>query len=305
MFPKHLASPILAALLAAGSAIGQDLAPRAYTIAPSGVNAVTLSAAFSTGKILFDPSVPVTDASSSIQTPILSAFHTFGFLGRSANILVALPYAVGNFSGSVAGTFLEAYRSGLADSRVRFSVNLYGAQAMSPREYVKWHERSLVGVSLTVSVPSGQYDRAKLVNIGSDRWGFKPEIGFTRRRGHWAVDFYGGAWLFTANNSYYPGTFSRSQAPFLNGEGHVGYYLGLRAWASFDANFWNGGRTTVNGVEGNDRQRNSRMGGTVSLPFGQHHSVKVSYSRGAYVTIGGAYQTVNIGWQYSWIGKPW
>jgi len=300
---RNCSSLLLTLLTLAARA--QDLAPRAYVITPTDSNAITVSAAINTGQILFDPSVPVTGASATIETPILSAFHSFGLWGRSANILVAVPYAVGNFEGTVGGDFLQAYRSGIADSRVRFAINLHGGRAMAPREYVKWHERSLIGVSLTVAVPTGQYDSAKLVNIGANRWGIKPEIGFTRRRGHWAIDWYAGAWFFTENNSYYPGTNRRSQAPFFNGEAHVGYYLGLRAWASFDANFWNGGRTRVNGVEGNDSQRNSRIGGTISLPFGKHQTVKFSYSHGAYVTIGGDFNSINVGWQYSWLGKPW
>ena len=293
------------ALMAAASAQAQDLAPRAYVITPNGLSAVTVSSAFNTGKILFDPSVPVQDANATIAAPVLSAYHSFGFLGRSANLLASLPYAVGNFEGTVAGTFLQAYRSGLADSRVRFAINLHGGKAMSPGEYVKWHERSLVGASLTVLIPTGQYDSAKLVNIGANRWGIKPEVGFTRRRGHWAVDGYAGAWFFTGNDSYYPGANHRTQAPFLSGEAHLGYYLGLRAWASVDANFWDGGRTSVNGIEANDKQRNSRVGGTISLPFGKHQSLKFSYSHGAYVTIGGAFNNFNAAWQYSWLGKPW
>jgi len=297
-------SLLLLLLLAAGAGRAQDLTPRAYVITPTSSNAVVLSAAFNTGKILFDPSLPVADASATIQAEILSIYHSFSLLGRSANIVASLPYARGDFSGTIQDTYLSAYRSGLSDMRVRLSVNLRGGPAMSPREYVRWQEKGLIGASLTVVVPSGQYDPAKLLNIGAHRWALKPEVGFTRRRGRWAVDWYAGVWFFTPNDQYFRGDRSRTQAPIYSGEAHVGYYLKPRLWASFDANFWNGGRNTVGGVANGDSQRNSRIGGTASVPINRHHSVKFSYSRGAYVTIGGAFQAVNVGWQYSWIGKP-
>lgn len=297
--------PLLCTMLAAVIARGQDLAPRAYLITPNDGNAITLSTTFNSGKLLFDPSLPVSDGSATIQTPIFSYYHSFSFLGRSANALVSLPYARGSFQGTVEGTYLQAYRSGLADMRFRLSVNLRGGPAMSAREYAKWQEKGLIGASLTVVVPTGQYDPAKLLNIGSHRWALKPEVGFTRRRGHWAVDWYVGGWFFTQNDRYYPGARLRTQSPIFSGEGHVGYYVTRRLWTSFDANFWDGGRSTVNGVQNNDTQRNSRMGGTVAAPISGRQSVKFAYSRGAYVTIGGAFQTFNVAWQYSWLGKPW
>jgi len=175
---------------------------------------------------------------------------------------------------------------------------------MRAREYVKWKEKLNIGASLTVSVPTGQYDPARVINAGTNRWGFKPEIGFSRRWGRWVGDWYVGGWFFTDNPKYFPGNVYRTQKPVGAVEGHLGYYLKPRLWASFDANFWAGSRTTLNGVSKNDEQRNSRIGGTVSVPFTKHQSMKFSYSQGAYVTIGGDFRTISVGWQYSWITGP-
>src|SRR5689334_5666508 len=197
----------------------QDLAPRAYLITPVNANAVTLTYSSFDGNILFDSSVPVTDASGNPKLEILSVYHSLSFFGRSANIAGFLPYGFGVFKGNVNGTQGKIYRSGLLDGVIRFSVNLKGGPAMSSTQFQSWRQKSLIGASLTVVAPTGQYDPTRLINQGSNRWGFKPEIGFSRRRGAWVLDLYGGAWLFTTNpeffshNQFNPGTTSRSQKP--------------------------------------------------------------------------------------------
>ena len=81
----------------------------------------------------------------------------------------------------------------------------------------------------------------------------------------------------------------------------MAYDVKPRLWTSLDVNFGGGSRTTVNVVRNNDQQRNSRVGGTVSVPFTRRQSVKFSYSQGACVNIGGDYKTVEVAWQHSWI----
>jgi Putative MetA-pathway of phenol degradation len=289
---------------------GQDLAPRAYIITPIHTNAVTLAYSFSTGNLIFDGSVPITDATAKISTPILTLFHTLNFFGRSANLTASLPYGVGNFRGTVADVEAKAYRSGLLDSSFRFSVNLKGGPAMDPRDIVKWRQKTLIGASIRVVAPTGQYDPAKLINYGSNRWGFKPEVGLSQRLGHWLVDTYGGAWFFTANHDFFsplptsPKN-TRTESPVFSFEGHLSYDVRPRLWASLDGNFWVGGTTSLNGIEqSNTQQKNSRIGGTLSVPASKHQSFKFSYSRGAYIRYGGNYDTYSVAWQYSWQGRP-
>jgi outer membrane putative beta-barrel porin/alpha-amylase len=215
-----------------------------------------------------------------------------------------LPYTVGNFRATVAGADAHLYRSGLVDARVRLSVNLRGGPALHLSEFPKWRERTVVGASLTVIAPTGQYDPARLINPGLHRWAIKPEVGFSRRWGRWTLDLYAGMWLYAANLEYFPGTSTRSQAPVGVGELHWAYQAKSRFWFSADGNFWTGGRTTIDGTKRFDLQRNSRIGVTVAIPVDSHQSVKFSYSRGAYIAVGGDYQNLSAAWQYSWIGKP-
>ena len=301
---------LLSFVVLAASGWAQDLAPRAYIITPIHTNAVTLAYSFSTGNLILDGSSPITDATAKLNTPVLSLFHTLSFFGRSANLTASLPYGVGNFRGTVADAEAHAYRSGMLDSSFRFSVNLKGGAAMDQRDFVKWRQKTLLGVSIRVVAPTGQYNSAKLINYGANRWAFKPEIGLSRRWGHWVVDTYVAGWFFTANHDFFsPDPASpkntRTESPVFAFEGHLSYDVRPRLWASFDGNFWVGGSTSINGVENTStQQRNSRVGTTMSVPVTRHQAFKVSYNRGAYVRYGGNYDTVSVAWQYSWQGRP-
>jgi hypothetical protein len=293
------------------SLCAQDLSPRAYVITPVHSNAVILTWSFYSGSILFDGTAPITGATGRYNVPILSYYHSFSFFGRSANVTASLPYAVGNFRGTVMGAEKQLYRSGLLDSAFRLSVNLKGGPAMPVQKMVKWRQKILLGASLKVVAPSGQYDPTKLINWGANRWGFKPEFGYSERWGHWLLDGYAGVWFYTTNteffshNEFFPGTQAQSQSPIGAFEGHLSYDVKPRLWFSLDGNYWFGGKTSLNQIENPlTLQRNSRIGGTASIPLGKHQSLKFSYNNGAYIRYGGSYQSVSVAWQYSWLGRP-
>ncbi len=262
-------SSCLSTAIAVGSLqslCAQDLSPRAYVITPLHSNAVILSWSFFDGSIQFNGTAPVTGATGTYQVPIISYYHSFGFFGRSANITGSLPYAVGNFQGTVLGAETKLHRSGLVDSGYRLSVNLRGGPAMPVQQFVKWQQKILLGVSLKVVAPTGQYDPTKLINWGANRWGFKPEFGYSERWGHWVLDGYAGVWFFTKNPEF---------------------------------------KTSLSGVENPlTLQKSSRIGGTVSIPVSKHQSVKFSYNDGTYIRFGGNYKSVSVAWQYSWLGRP-
>jgi Putative MetA-pathway of phenol degradation len=289
----------------------QDLRPRAYVITPVHSNAVILSYSFSDGSIFFGSVFPITNNSGRYSVPSLSYYYSFSFFKRSANFTASLPYVVGHFQGTVSGNEEKIYRSGMTDSIYRFSVNLIGGPALPVHEFAKWRQKTILGASIEVVAPTGQYSSGHLVNPGLNRWAFKPEIGLSRRWGNWLLDAYGGVWLFTANNNYLTNSqFSKTrstltQDPIGAVEMHLSYNLRPRFWASVDGNYWYGGSTTVNNIfKTGTVQGNSRIGGTISIPFTKHQSVKFSYSNGAYTRFGGTFQTVTCAWQYSWFGRP-
>ncbi len=302
---------VLLTMSAASMSLAQDLVPRAYVITPIHSNAIVFTNSFFDGDILFEGAVPITESTGRINITIVSYYHSLNFFGRSANVTASLPYAVGHFRGKVAGADTQVYRSGLVDSVYRFAVNLKGGPALSLQEFRSWQQKTLIGVSIKVAVPTGQYDPTRLINPGGNRWRFKPEIGLSRRWGHWIVDAYGSVWFFTDNHDFFSrnqfsaNTNTQSQKPVGAFEWHLSYDVRPRLWLSLDGNFWRGGVTSLNGVETQATlQSNSRIGGTFSVPISFHHSLKIGYSRGARVKFGGNFQNVSVAWQYSWFGKP-
>ncbi|UWZ86068.1 transporter [Occallatibacter riparius] len=315
---RHLANLSLMRLLSwlvlpislSRPARGQDLAPRAYLITPIRSNAITLTYGFSNGNMNLDGSVPVTDATVSLHTPVVSYVRSLSFFGRSANVLGALPYGVGDFSGNVLGSQTATHRSGLLPATFRFSVNLMGGPSMDVRQFVKWQQKLLIGASIKVLPPTGQYDPEKLINLGINRWALKPEVGLSRRWNHWLLDTYGGVWFYTENPEFFShnaitsGVHRQTQSPMGSFEGHFSYDVRPRLWASLDGNFWFGGASAIDGKTNSlTTNRNSRVGGTVSFPVTKRQSIKFSYSDGAYIRYGGNYKNVSAGWQYSWITK--
>ena len=304
------AGVVLGACLACTLCQAQSLVPRAYVITPTSSNAVILTYSFYDGSVLFNGAVPITGATTRVNVQIFSYYHAFNFFRRSANIVASLPYGIGHYQGKVVGVEREAYRSGLLDAEFRFSVNLKGGPAMSLEEFRSWRQKLLIGTSLTVVTPTGQYYPTRLINWGSNRWAFKPEFGLSRRWGNWLVDGYAGVWLYTTNaeffshNRFFPGTRTQSEAPVGALEAHLSYDVKPRFWVSLDGNYWYGGRTSLNGVENAiTLQANSRIGATASIPVTKLQSLKFSYSYGAIVRFGGNYQNVSVAWQYGWLGR--
>jgi hypothetical protein len=264
-----------------------------------GLNFLLFSGSRSTGQILPDPSVPIEDIEATIDAGVAGYGRTFGLWGRSASVGVAVPYAWADVSGNIGENRQSVSRNGLADTRLRLAVNLIGGPALTPKEFAQRTPQTTLGASLVVIAPTGEYFPEKLINIGANRWGIKPELGLSVPWKRWMFDVYAGAWFFTDNDDFFGGV-RRSQDPITTVQGHVSYTIRPRLWAAIDSTYYFGGQSTVNGVLKQDRQENSRLGITMSLPIGAHQSLKMSWSEGASTRTGNDFSTWGIGWQYSW-----
>jgi hypothetical protein len=250
---------------------------------------------------LFEPSFPAKDVHANLHIGAAGLYRTFGLFGRFANVSVGVPYADGHLNGTVEGLAREIYRSGLGDIRTRFVLNLKGTPAMTLPEFVKHNHKNNIGVSLVVSAPTGQYNPRKVVNIGQNRWAFKPEVGLSKIYQKWQMDIYGGVWFFTKNDNFLGGT--QSQNPIGSFQFHLSYNLRPGLWFGLNTNFYTGGRTIVNGVPGTVKQNNSRIGGTVAIPAAKGHILKFAVSHGVITTRGGDFTSVGVSYTHVWGSK--
>lgn len=281
------------------SALAQEMEPRAYSPSPTGTQFVLLAYAYQSGDVLLDSSLPFDDVSVKLNAASIGYGRTFNLASRQANVAVLVPYIWGTAQGKVFEDQVSVRRSGGGDVRIRFSTLFKGGQALRPKEFAERKPTTIIGASVSIVVPTGQYDPARLVNPGSNRWAFKPEIGISSPHGRWTFEAMGGAWLFTANNSFL-GNSRRWQKPMASFQGAVIYTLRRRMWASGNATFYSGGSTVLNGTENNDRQKNARIGATFSYPLNNRQSLKLAWAKGVTTRIGGNLNTIAVAWQYAW-----
>ena len=84
-------------------------------------------------------------------------------------------------------------------------------------------------------------------------------------------------------------------------QSHLIYTIRRRMWAALDTSYYTGGQSVINGLANADRQANSRLGGTFSLPVTQRQSIKVAFAKGVTTRFGGDMTSVAVGWQYAWV----
>ncbi|WP_291985019.1 transporter [Candidatus Accumulibacter sp. ACC007] len=286
-------------LVGVSRAHAQDMEPRSYSNAPVGLNFLVAGYGETRGGLAFDSSVPLTNPQLTTSSTLLAYGRVLDFLGQSAKLTIIVPYGELSGSADYAGEALRRDVSGFADPVFKVSVNVYGAPALSLREFAAYEQDLIVGASLRVSAPLGQYDDRKAVNLGTNRWSFKPELGISKALGKWTLEGTAAATLFTDNEDFFNGN-RRSQDPLYALEGHVIYSFAAGIWGSLDANYFAGGRTTLDGTQGSDLQQNWRFGATLAFPMTIHHSIKLYGSSGVSARTGNNFDLLGIAWQYRW-----
>lgn len=295
--PRRTIGAIAIAAAGVAPAHAQELEARAYSPAPIGTKIIVGGVGGSKGGILFDPSLDVDDVHGDLTLAITGLGYTFNLAGRQARVLAVFPVAWGAIDGQIGSTPQRQELGGLVDPRIKFTVGLRGMPALTRAEFARARRPTMVGASVTVMPPLGDYHANRLINLGYNRWAIKPEVGVTRSLGPWTVEGSVGVWMFTTNTRYAPGHARKSQDPIGSLQGHVSYAWPNRVWLAFDATWFEGGQTRVDGIESPDLQRNSRIGGTLSIPTFKNHSLKVTYSTGASTRRGTDFDTVNVTWQ--------
>ena len=279
----------------------QEIEPRAYSNIPIGVNFLLAGYSYAEGGLVTDPALPLENANLQTHTSVLAYARSFEAGGQSGKFDAILPYAWISGTAEYAGQPREREVSGFGDPLLRFSLNLYGAPALSVQELASYQQDLIIGASVQVSVPSGQYDADKLVNIGSNRWFVKPELGLSKALGPWTLELATAVTFFEDNDDFLSGQ-RREQDPIYSLKGGIIYGFRNGIWMALNGAYFTGGRATVEGVEGDNLQKNSRGSITVALPVDRNNSVKLYATTGISTRIGTDSDTIGIAWQYRWGG---
>jgi hypothetical protein len=239
-----LSAAVVLAVVTGGTACAQDMEPRAYSAVPIDTNFLIANYLRTTGSAAPDPSLPITNVKASINTGTVAYDRTFDLFGQTGSVAIAVPYYQGAVSGQVFTQGREVTRSGLGDLRLRLTANFIGNPARSARQFAERAPTTTVGASLAVLAPTGDYNPEHLVNIGANRWAFRPDVGLSQPIGNWFVDAAAGAWLFTNNDNFVQGHV-HGESPLFVAQAHAGYSFGPDLWLAGDGIFYSGGDTTL------------------------------------------------------------
>ena len=290
-----------AAAFVSNAAHAQDLEPRLYANAPIGLNFALAGYGFAQGGVAVDPAIALDNAKIDVHSAVVAYAHSFAAWGRSAKLDVTGSYASLSGRADLAGQTQTRDVNGWSDPRLRVSINLHGAPALALREIGSYRQDLIVGASLTVWPPLGQYDEHKLINIGTHRWSVKPEIGLSKALGPWILELVGAAQLYQDNDDFLTNR-TRGQDPVYSVQGGGIRLFSSGAWLALSATYFKGGRTRVDGMAGTDLKENSRIGLTLALPLTRHHSLKLYANTGVSTRAGSDFDAVGLAWRYRWGG---
>lgn len=295
----RISLPLLALLAFSQLSIAQDLEPRTYTNIPVGQNFVGVGYVYADGEINPAPSVPLRDIELTMKATVGAYVRSLDLWGKAGKIGASWARVCLKGSGFFNEQFRRGDRCGTNDPSVQLSYLFYGAPALDLKEFRSKPPGRVIGVSLKVDMPLGDYNNENVINTGSNRWTFKPEIGISNRWGKWSIENAFAARIFTDNDKFV-GNSTLEQDPLYQLQTHLIYQLPKGRWLSVNGNYFWGGRTKKDGVKGDDRQENSRIGVTLAWPLNSQQSLKFYANRGVVTSIGNDSDNYGVLWQYRW-----
>ena len=294
---KLVLALMLCGLWVAESA-AQELTPRVFWPTPKGTRVLVAGYSYSSGGVFLDLSLPIEDAESRINTGILAYTQTLDFLGRTSNILVNLPYAWGNAKGLFLGDPVKRDFSAFGDLSVTFNVNLRGAPTMTLEDFLAYraNPRPIIGASLKVVIPSGQYDSDRLVNVGANRWASRLKLGTVIiLKPKLLMEISASTWIFGDDDDFLMG--KKEQDPIYAVETNFIKRIRPGLWASLDLTYYRGGNQTIDGNPLVNKLNNLKLGGTLVVPFHGRHAIKVGYANGVITRYGNDFDQFLVSYQ--------
>ena len=281
------------------STYAQEMEPRSYSNIPTGANTVILSYAFSNGNIVSEASSPLQDLDITTHSAALVYMRTFGLFGLLSRVQATVPFVYLYGGAKLKGNDTTASRTGMADIKVKVGINLLGSPALAPKDFVRYQQSTILGFSFVVSAPTGQYYNDKLINLGTNRWGFKPELGFSQRYKRIYFETFAGVWFFTVNHEYFKGN-TLKQDPLFSMQAHLNYIFPSDVMLALDGAYVHAGQTSLNSFVRDDWMNDSYIGTTAVVPVARGHMVRAQVRSSLNTKNSGSNYLLSVGYQYIW-----
>jgi hypothetical protein len=258
----------------------EELDPRRWAHLPIDTNFSGAGYAYTKADISFDPVLKIEDGEVDLHTWAGKYIRTFSLFDKTARIGLVQGYQKGRWKGLLDGVPTTVRREGWSDTLVRFAINLYGAPPLKGPEFIEYRDakkvETIIGAGLSVQLPTGDYMDDKLINLGTNRFTFRPQVGVVHMRGKWTLEATGIVALFTENDEFFNGK-KLEQDPHYAFNTHLIYTFRPGVWASASAGYDYGGRSTVDGIKKDDRKQNIAWAVSFGLPFNRHLGGKIAY----------------------------
>lgn len=278
----------------------QELEPRALTNIPVGMNFALAAYAYTQGNLLFDPALPIEDTEAKLHSIVGAYVRSINFFGLSGKIDAVVPFGIGDWTGIYTGIDTATSRAGFGDLRVRLSFNFLGSPALKATEFQDYRPGHISGFSIQVIAPTGQYYSDRLINLGTNRWAFKPQLGYAWNYQKWIWETYAAAWFYTKNSEFWGGNELKLN-PMFTVKLHSIRKLNKGKWLAFNVGYGIGARGTVNGELRDTRISTIRLMLVYAMPIGKKHILRLDAKSGIRLEKGPDFNSIGVIYQYRWM----
>ncbi|MFA5810196.1 MAG: transporter [Thermoleophilia bacterium] len=156
------------------------------------------------------------------------------------------------------------------------------------------------GVTPFLTVPIGEYDKDRAVNLGANRWALKGEVGYVKGIGEKTYfELIANVEGYTDNKDYTAPGITMKQDALLTLESHLSYDISKTMYVAGDYYYHNGGETTVAGVKSNDKQGNHALQASMGFWLSPNHHLLLQYKDWVSVKSGPQSQTFGVRFLYA------
>ena len=290
-FPTTVTAVLAGIVLLAAPGVGdaQEFEPRAYSVTPPGLNFIAVGYGYANGAVFLDPTLPAEDVDADVHLVVMRYVRTLELFGLPSKLKVVLPLSDGHWEGFVEDEFTIRDATGLGDARLVLETQFSGTKDPG---------RTVWGARVQFILPTGEYDNFKAINLGANRWGVIPEIGFSYPAGKWDFEGAVAAWIFGDNDDFLG--MRLQQNPLLVAKFHAIRSIRPGFWWALAAGYGYGARTTVDGVVRDTTQSNWRLAFIMAYPIRANQGISLSIGSGGNFGAGTDFDTISVGYQYLW-----
>ncbi len=263
-------------------AFTQDIEPRRWTPIPLGTNILGAGYSFTSGDVFFDPLLGAEDVKIRAHSMVVSFAHPIRIGNKLGSVSMLIPFSSADWDGLLNGEPAGINRTGFADPRLRASILLAGPPAGNAAEIQQYRldnpTDTSFGVSLSITIPLGEYFEDKLINLGSNRFVIRPQVGMIHYWGQWSFELTGSVFLYTRNPDFFNNA-ERRQKPTFAMQSHLVKQLRKGSWLSLGAGYGLGGESVINRQPNGDFRANLLVSASYSLLITKRQGLKLSYIR--------------------------